>query len=71
MKGVTTHPGMVRKASGIHINPKHKGELHSDLDIPQGQPIPESRLKSAENSPDPAVRKRAQFADNARGWNKK
>ncbi len=53
----------------IHIKPSHKGLLHKDLGIPQGEPIPESRIKAAENSPDPAVRKRAHFAENARHFN--
>jgi hypothetical protein len=64
------HPGFDRgakkAADPIQINPKHKGELHKDLGVPAGQPIPEAKLKAAENSSDPAVRKRAQFADNAK-----
>lgn len=50
----------------IKIKPSHKGLLHEDLGIPANKPIPLSRLKAAENSKDPKVRKRAQFADNAR-----
>lgn len=54
------------KKSGIHINPAHKGELHRDLGVAQGKPIPEAKLEKAEHSSDPAVRKRAVFAENAK-----
>lgn len=40
-----------------------KGALHRMLDIPTDQKIPESRLKSAENSDDPLLRKRAISAE--------
>lgn len=52
--------------STIKIKKAHKGLLHEDLGIPQGQRIPISRIITAEHSKDPAVRKRAQFADNFR-----
>jgi hypothetical protein len=52
----------------IKINPAHKGMLHKDLGIPQSQPIPLSSLAKAENSKNPAVRKRAVFAKNARSF---
>jgi hypothetical protein len=64
------HPGFEKvldrenRAAGVHIKPTHKGLLHEDLGIPEGQPIPMSRIKKAEHSADPAERKRAQFADN-------
>lgn len=79
MKGVSQHPGfdaMVHhgthgggkksKGNPIHLNPAHKGLLHEDLHIAQGKPIPETALKKAEHSKDPAERKRAFFADTAR-----
>jgi hypothetical protein len=50
----------------IAIKPSHRGLLHQDLGIPQGQPIPEAALEQAEHSSDPAERKRAVFAENAR-----
>lgn len=53
----------------IHINPKHKGLLHRDLGVAQDKPIPAKKLTKAENSSDPAVRKRAVFAANAKKWN--
>lgn len=57
--------------SGIEIKPSHKGLLHRQLGIPQGKSIPASRLVSALNSSDPAERKRAQFAANAKKWDHK
>lgn len=56
-------------AKGIHINPKNKGKLHKDTGTPAGSPIPASKLAKAKNSKDPAVRKRATFAENAKRWN--
>lgn len=65
------HHGVEEKQSAdpIHINPKHKGELHSELHVPQGQPIPAGKLANAEHSSNPAERKRAQFAENAKKFN--
>lgn len=54
----------------IHIKPSHRGLLHKDLGVPQGQPIPESKLASAKSSDDPDVRKRATFAENAKHWDR-
>lgn len=50
----------------ININPAHKGELHSELHVAQNQKIPEKKLAKALNSKNPAERKRAQFAENAK-----
>ena len=57
-----------KRKGGIHINPAHKGLLHKNLGVAADSPIPESKLESAENSSDPAVRKRAVFAENAKHW---
>lgn len=57
--------------SGIHIKPSHKGLLHKMLGIPEGKPIPKSRLEAAAHSSNPTERKRAQFALNAEKWNHK
>lgn len=54
--------------SGIRLNPKHKGKLHRDLGVKQGEPIPAAKLAKAKHSKDPAVRKRATFAENAKHW---
>ena len=46
------------------IKPSHRGLLHEDLGVPQGERIPMDKKVAAEHSPDPAVRKRAVFAVN-------
>ena len=58
-----------QKAATIHIKKSHQGLLHKQLGVPQGQPIPASKLQAAANSSNAATRKRAQFAINAKGWN--
>lgn len=55
----------------IKIKPSHKGLFHKDTGTPAGKPIPMAKVKAGERSPDPAVRKRAVFADNAKHWNHK
>jgi hypothetical protein len=49
---------------------KKPGELHKDLGVPEGEKIPEEKLEEAENSDDPKVRERAQFAENVKGLGK-
>lgn len=65
-----------KKASGkkvkvIHLNPAHKGQLHKDLGVKPGKKLTVAQEEKAKNSSDPAERKRATFALNARKWNKK
>ncbi|HEX3682216.1 MAG TPA: hypothetical protein VHU83_06705 [Bryobacteraceae bacterium] len=55
----------------IHIKPSHQGLLHEELHVPEGEPIPEPKLEAAKRSSDPAERKRATFAENARDWHDK
>lgn len=55
--------------SGINIKASHKGRLHKALGVPEGQPIPAAKLQAAKNSKDPAIRKEATFAINAKGFN--
>lgn len=50
--------------SKIKIKKSHRGLLHKDLDVPQGQKIPRAKLVKAKNSKNPKVRKRANFALN-------
>jgi hypothetical protein len=50
----------------IHIKPSHKGLLHEDLGVAKDKPIPTKKLAKAEHSKDPAVKKRAVFAKNAK-----
>lgn len=57
---------MAYRRDPIHIKPSHKGLLHKDLGVPQGVKIPTSKLRAATHSPNPAIRKRAQFAVNAK-----
>lgn len=52
----------------IHIKKSHRGLLHKNLGVAQGKPISASKLAKAKNSKSAAVRKRATFAQNARGW---
>lgn len=54
----------------IKIKASHKGLLHEDLGVAEGQDIPGTKLKAATKSKSPAVRKRAVFAVNAKGWAK-
>ena len=48
----------------------HPGALHRDLGIPLDQPIPEDRLKAAEHSPNPKVRRRAISAEGFKAMKK-
>ena len=52
--------------SGIDINPANKGKLHRNLGVKQGKKLTMSELERAKASKDPAERKRATFAMNAR-----
>ena len=53
----------------IHIKKSHEGLLHRKLGVPAGEKIPMKKIEAAKNSPNPATRKQAVFAANARGWN--
>lgn len=55
----------------IKIKPSHKGLLHKSLGVAASKPIPAGKLAAAKDSPDPAVRKRATFAENAKHWKHK
>lgn len=48
----------------------HKGRLHKALGVPEGAPIPATKLAAALNSSDPHVRKMANFAKTARSFGK-
>jgi hypothetical protein len=47
-----------------------KGALHRDLHVPQGKKIPEKKLKKAEHSKNPTVRKRAALAETLKSFKK-
>lgn len=50
----------------IKIKASERGSLHRALGVPAGKKIPLAKIKKAENSKNPSLRKKAQFADNAR-----
>jgi hypothetical protein len=50
------------------IKPKNKGKLHRDLGVPEDAPIPAGKLRAGKRAADPAVRRRAVFAENADHW---
>lgn len=47
----------------------HKGKLHRELGIPEGDKIPKSRLASAKKSSDPEIKRDAIRADTMSHWN--
>lgn len=51
----------------IHIKKSHRGLLHKDLGIKQGEKIPASKL-AIKSTDSPALRKRKTFAKNAKSW---
>ena len=52
----------------IHIQKSHEGLFHKDTGTKPGHKIPEAKIQQKLHSPDAAVRKRAQFAENAKHW---
>lgn len=54
----------------IAIKSSHKGKLHEELGVPEDQKISTEQLELAKASADPAEKKRIQFAENARKWQK-
>lgn len=50
----------------IHIKKSHEGLLHKDLGVKAGEKIPAKKLDEALDSSNPKLRKRAQFAENAK-----
>mgnify|MGYP005820321405 CR=1 FL=1 len=45
----------------------HPGALHRDLGVPEGEKIPEDKLRAALHSKDPTIRKRANLAMTLKG----
>ena len=56
-------------AAEIHIKPQNRGKLREHFGVPEGEAIPVSKMKAALPSASPQLRKRIQFALNARKWN--
>jgi hypothetical protein len=50
---------------------KNKGALHRKLGVPEKKNIPESKLKKAEHSKNPTLRKEAVLAETLKGFRKK
>ena len=46
----------------------HKGKLHRELGIPEGQKIPAARLAAAAHSPNPEIRRDAIRARTMKAW---
>lgn len=65
---VARHGGH-RKAEKVDLGKKGSfeikkpGDLHRRLNVPQGERIPESKIKSAEHSKDPETRREAVSAE--------
>ena len=50
---------------------KKPGALHKALHVKKGEKIPQSKLKKAEHSKNPKLKKRAQLAETLKGLRKK
>lgn len=66
------HKDMRKKVlvMAIAIKPSHKGLLHKKLGVPAGEKIPAKKLAEAKHSKSAALRKEANFAENAKDWHK-
>ncbi len=62
------HAGKHARGGGIHIKKSHQGLLHKNLGVAKGSKIPAKKLSKALHSSNPAVKKRAVFAENAKHW---
>jgi hypothetical protein len=61
---------MARSRSRIRIKPSRKGSLRRIAGAKKGKPIPRATLLRLKKSKSAAVRRKATFALNARGWRK-
>lgn len=59
------------KKPTIALKPANAGKLRATAKAKAGKTIPVATLQKLAKSPNPTVAKRAQFALNARKWNKK
>ena len=50
---------------------KHKGSLRKSLKVKSGEKIPEAKLKKAEHSKNPTLRRKAILAETLKGLRKK
>ena len=58
-----------KKNNFIQSAIKRKGQLHRDLGVPQGQPIPAAKLEAAARQKG-KIGQRARFAETLKGMNK-
>jgi len=61
---------MEKKKNWIAGAIKKPGSLHRELKVPEGKKIPETKLKKAEHSKSPLLRKRANLAETLKGMKK-
>lgn len=61
------HPDCYMSKGGF-LSGLKKGALHKDLGVPQGDKIPVKKIEKATHSNNETLRKRAQFAENAKHW---
>ena len=62
---------MAEKKNWIAGAIKKPGALHKSLGVPKGKKIPASKLKKAEHSKNPTLRKRAVLAETLKKMRKK
>ncbi len=62
---------MAEKKNWIAGAIKKPGALHKELGVKKGEKIPESKLKKAEHSKNPKLKKRAVLAETLKGLKKK
>lgn len=60
-----------RRRKPIRIKKANQGKLRKSTGTKKGQKIPAKKLQQLSKSKNPTTRKRAQFALNARKWNRK
>ena len=59
------------RGGGIHIKASHKGMLHEDLGVPEGEKIPAAKMEKAKADASPKPRRSALCSpENAKHWNK-
>lgn len=56
------------KSKPIKINPANKGSLHAALSVPQGKPIPASRINAELQTASGNLKQKLVFAKNAKGF---
>lgn len=69
-KGAPLAVRSMRKGGKLWIQEatKNKGSLHRSLHVPEGKKIPLDKIKKAEHSQSPTLRKRAKLAETLRGF---